>query len=246
MPEVNNDFYSDLGDRWFEGDDHAIALLRVESVVKIDYTLQTLAALGIAPGARVLDVACGAGLVALPVAEAGYRVHGVDTAAGAIATAQARTPENVPATFAVGDAYALDAEDDSMDAVLLLDMLEHVDRPADVIAEAARVVRPGGAVVFHTFNQTPLAWLLAIHGFRFVVRDVPDHVHVYRLFIPPADLARMHADVGLGVREILGVRPRLDRPFWRSVLRRRVDPAFRFVISGPPWVGYIGHAVRGG
>jgi 2-polyprenyl-6-hydroxyphenyl methylase/3-demethylubiquinone-9 3-methyltransferase len=125
-------------------------------------------------------------------------------------------------------------------------MLEHVERPGDVLREAARVVRPGGAVVFHTFNRTPLAWLLAIHGFRFVVRDVPDHVHVYRLFIPPTDLTRMSADVGLGVREVVGVRPKLDRPFWRSLAQRRIAPGFRFVMDGPPWIGYIGHAVRGG
>ena len=62
MPQVNNDFYTDLGDAWFEGDDHPIALLRAESRVKVDYTMETLHALGIGPGARVLDVACGAGL----------------------------------------------------------------------------------------------------------------------------------------------------------------------------------------
>ena len=244
MPEVNNAFYDDLGDGWFEGDAHPIALLRAESRVKVRYTLDVLRQRQIGPGARVLDVACGAGLVALPLAEAGYHMEGIDLAAGAIEEATRRTPEGVSATFQTGDAYALDAEDETYDAVLLLDMLEHVDRPADVIAEAARVVRPGGAVVFHTFNRTPLAWALAIHGFKVVTPGGPPHIHVYDLFIPPADLRQMHARAGLDVQEIRGVHPVPNKAFWRSVVRRRVDPAFAFKIGGPPWIGYLGHALK--
>ena len=247
MPTVNNAFYDTLGSAWFEGDDHPIALLRAESRVKMDYTLRALRERGIGRGASVLDVACGAGLVALPLAEAGYRVHGVDLAEGAIREAQARAPEATPsggrATFATGDAYALDAPDGAYDAALLLDMLEHVERPADAIAEAARVVRPGGVVVFHTFNRTPLAWLLAIHGFKVVTPGGPPHIHVYRLFIPPRDLRRMCDRAGLDVQDLQGVHPVPNRGLWRSVRQRRVDPGFSFAVGGPPWIGYIGTAV---
>ncbi len=243
-PAINNDFYSDLGDRWFEGDDHAIALLRAEGFLKTAYVREVLDRMGVAAGALVLDAACGAGLVALPLADAGYSVHGIDLAEGAISTAQGRVPLGQQATFAVGDATALDAEDSSFDVVLLLDMLEHVEQPDLVLKEAARVVRPGGVVVFNTFNQTPLSWLIAIHGFKFVVRDAPDHIHVYRLFIPPSDLREMATGHGLDVQEIRGVRPRLNSAFWRSVSRRRVDEAFRFMYTGSQAVGYIGFASR--
>lgn len=244
MPSVNNAFYSDLGDRWYEGDDHAIALLRAEMPLKLEFVLEQLAAHGLAPGARVLDVACGGGLVSFPLAEAGYEVHGVDLAEGAIESARSRVPASSTATFAVGDAYALDAEDASFDAVLLLDMLEHVERPADVLAEAARVVRPGGLVVFNTFNSTPLAWLLAVHGFKFVVRDAPDHIHVFDLFIAPSELAEMAAEVGLNVEVIRGVRPALGKPFWWSLGHRRIHPDFQFRFTASPAVGYMGSAVR--
>jgi 2-polyprenyl-6-hydroxyphenyl methylase/3-demethylubiquinone-9 3-methyltransferase len=244
VPQINNAFYSDLGDRWFEGDDHAIALLRAEGFLKTAYVREVFDRVGITPGSTVIDAACGAGLVALPLADAGYCVRGVDLAEGAIATARARVQEGVPATFEVGDATALPAADASADAVLLLDMLEHIEQPERVLAEAARVLRPGGVAVFNTFNQTPLAWLVAIHGFKFVVREAPAHIHVYRLFIPPQRLRAMAADVGLDVPEIRGVRPVLGRPFWRSLLRRRVDPGFRFTYTGSQAVGYIGFAVR--
>ena len=246
MPTVNNDFYSDLGDRWFEGDDHAIDLLRREGQLKTAFVLETLDRHGIAPPARVLDVACGAGLISLPLADAGFHVTGVDLAEGALEAARRRVPEGAVATFRTADALDLDIDDGAFDAVLLLDMLEHVDRPDRAIAEAGRVVRPGGVVVFSTFNQTPLAWLLAIHGFKFVVRDAPKHIHVWDLFIPPADLRGYVADAGLVVDEIRGMRPAFNGGFVRSILRRRIDPGFRFTYTDSLSVGYIGVAVRRG
>ena len=244
MPAVNNAFYDDLGERWFEGDDHAIALLRAEARLKLPYALGVLARHGIGPGSRVLDVACGAGLIALPLAEQGYHVDGVDLSAGSLEVARARVPAGADAHFRVGDATALDADDASYDAVLLFDMLEHVEDQRGVLAEAARVVRPGGVVLFNTFNQTPLAWLVAVHGFRFVVREAPEHLHVWRLFLAPSALEAMAEAAGLAVEEVVGVRPRLGGPFWRSVVRRRVDPDFAFTTTRSRAVGYLGTAVR--
>lgn len=245
MPAVNNAFYEDLGDRWFEDDGHAIALLRAEGYLKTAYVREVFDRYRLAEGARVLDVACGAGLISIPLADAGYRVEGIDLAGGALDVARQRLPEGADATFRVGDATALDADDATYDAVLLLDMLEHVEKPARVLAEAARVVRPGGLVLFNTFNRTPLSWLVAVHGFKFVVRDAPQHLHVWRLFIPPDTLREMAANVGLHVEEIRGVRPQLNGAFWRSLRRRRVDPGFRFTYTASLAVGYIGTAVRG-
>lgn len=240
-PRVNNTFYSDLGDRWFEDDGHAIALLRAEATIKTEYVRALMRRQGMPRSARVLDVACGAGLVSAPLARDGARVIGIDLAAGAIKAAQRRAPAT--ATYRVGDAYALDEAAASVDVVLLMDMLEHVERPADVLCEASRVARPGGLVVFHTFNQTPAAWLFAIHGLQCVAREVPQHLHVYDRFISPTDLTRMSRAVGIEVREVQGVRPVLDGAFWRSVRRRRVDPAFRFTTTRSKAVGYMGYGV---
>ncbi len=245
MSAINNAFYSDLGNRWFEGDDHAIALLRAESVIKIAYVRKVLGDVGLEPGARVLDVACGAGLVALPIAEAGFSVKGIDLAQGAIEIATSRTPPGTDASFTVADAYDTREPDAHYDSVLLLDMLEHVERPRDVLAEAARVLRPGGVAVFHTFNRTPAAWLLAIHGMKIVARYTPDHVHVYELFITPEELSQMAGEVGLAVTEIQGVRPVANSAFWWSVLHRRIHPAFAFTHTRSRAVGYLGYMVKG-
>jgi 2-polyprenyl-6-hydroxyphenyl methylase/3-demethylubiquinone-9 3-methyltransferase len=113
-----------------------------------------------------------------------------------------------------------------------------------VIEEARRVVRPGGVVIIHTFNRTPLAWALAIHGMKVVARDTPPHVHVYNLFLKPAELRRMCSKAALEVRQMRGVRVVVDRAFWWSVLRRRIHPEFAFKYTKSLAVGYAGYAVR--
>jgi 2-polyprenyl-6-hydroxyphenyl methylase/3-demethylubiquinone-9 3-methyltransferase len=242
---VNNDFYDTLGELWFEGDAHAVALLRAEARLKVRYAS---AALGERPR-RVADIACGAGLVTMPLAAAGHDVVGIDFAHGAIAAAEAERARRDPCgawrlVFAQGDALALDLPDASFDAVLLLDFLEHTESPERALAEAARILRPGGTLVFHTFNRTPLAWLLAVHGIALLCRDTPEHVHVYRLFLKPDELRRLLRRHGLEVDEIRGMRPCFGWEFWRSLARRRVMPGFDFTHARSLAVGYIGRAVK--
>src|SRR4051812_49163755 len=90
---VNNAFYDELGDRWYHDDRHAVALLRAESKLKTTYVLETLSQRGLRPGSRVLDVACGAGFVSIPLAAAGYAVHGVDLSDSSLEIARRRVPE---------------------------------------------------------------------------------------------------------------------------------------------------------
>lgn len=242
---VNNDFYDTLGALWFEGDAHAVALLRAEAKIKVRYTR---AALGESPR-RVADIACGAGLVSMPLAAAGHDVVGIDFARGAIAAAEVERARRDPhgawrLRFAPGDALALDLPDASFDAALLLDFLEHTESPERALAEASRILRPGGTLIFHTFNRTPLAWLLAIHGIALLCRDTPDHVHVYRLFIRPDELGELLRRHRFEVDEICGMRPSFNRDFWQSLARRRVTPGFDFTHTRSLAVGYLGRATK--
>lgn len=116
--------------------------------------LEFLARLAVAPGTRMLDVACGAGQIAIPAARAGVRVTGVDIAANLIEQARGRAQaEGVVAQFDEGDAEALPYEDASFDVVVSLIGAMFAPQPARVAAEVLRVCRPGGRIVMA--NWTP-------------------------------------------------------------------------------------------
>ena len=239
-PLVDNEFYDELGARWHEGDVHAVALLRAETPTRLEYVRGALARAGIAPGARILDVGCGGGFLSNPLAGDGYRVKGVDRSASSLDAARTRAPAGADASYAVGDALALVEPPASYDAVLMMDLLEHLDDPARAVAEAARALRPGGVLVFHTFNRTPEAWLLAVKGIGFVTREGPRNVHSYRMFVTPAELEAAGRACGLERIDLTGIRPVLNGAFASSLLRRRVHPDFAFTLTRSTRVGYLG------
>lgn len=244
LPRINNAFYEDLNDGWYDDDEHPVALLRAEGKTKLAYIESVLKACKILPGARILDIGCGAGLTANPLAQKGYRVTGVDISANSITTARKHAP-NSDAVFSVQDAYHLSEESKSYDVVLMLDFLEHVEDAGKAITEAARVLRDGGIFIYHTFNRTLLARLLVIKAVELFSKNCPEHMHVYHLFRTPAEVEGFLTQVGLSTQDLKGIRPHfLSWPFWSSVFRRRLHKDFRFVLVRSKATGYIGFAKK--
>ncbi|WP_138933264.1 class I SAM-dependent methyltransferase [Roseovarius arcticus] len=97
------------------------------------------------PGTRVLDLCCGHGNVAAGLIRAGAQVVGLDFSTAMLDLARAAVPE---AKFIEGDAMALSFDDGSFDAVTIGFGMPHVPDPPQVIAEARRVLRPGGRLAF--------------------------------------------------------------------------------------------------
>jgi SAM-dependent methyltransferase len=98
---------------------------------------------GLPPG-RAVDAACGTGRYSAYLAAAGHRVIGVDTSADMLAKARAKVPAG---SFAVADLAALPLADDEADLIVCALALPHVPALAPVLAEFARVLRPGGHLI---------------------------------------------------------------------------------------------------
>lgn len=243
LAAVNNAFYDTLGDRWYEAYDDPVALLRAEGRLKNPWVAERIAtSLSNLPG-RILDIGCGAGFLANALAAQGHDVTGIDMSRGSLKVARAR-PQSRPAGYGVADAYRLPFRDACFDAVSALDFLEHVTEPERVVAEAARVLKPGGLFFFHTFNRNRLAWLIVIKGLEWFVRNTPEHMHVLPLFIKPGELEGYCRDAGLRTVEMTGIRPSLGRPFWQMLATRKVPRDFAFRLTPSLNISYLGYAKK--
>jgi SAM-dependent methyltransferase len=109
-----------------------------------------LDAAGVRHDMRLLDVATGPGYAAERAAARGAHPIGIDIAEGMLALARRRRPE---LEFRWGDAEELPFEDGSFDAVVGGFVVNHLPHPERAIAEAARVLAPGGAVAFSVWDR---------------------------------------------------------------------------------------------
>lgn len=183
--------------------------------------LEIIQELEIAPGTQVLDLGCGAGQIAIPLARAGVHVTGVDIATNLIEQARARADaEGLKVRFEEGDAEDLDLPDASFDTVISLIGAMFAPRPQLVAAEMIRVCRPGGSIIM--LNWTPRGFV----GQMF--KTIAKHV-------PPA--AGMPSPVLWG--DEATVRERLEQEISGLSLRRKIYPSFAYPFGVPEVVEFF-------
>jgi len=140
-------------------------------------------------GKAVLDLGCAGGFMAEAMDARGARVTGIDPAAEAVAAARAHAEAQGRAiAYDVGVGEDLPYADAAFDAVVCVDVLEHVRDLGQVLAEVSRVLRPGGLFLFDTINRNPLARLATITIAEDVLRLLPKGTHDPALFITPRAL----------------------------------------------------------
>lgn len=124
-----------------------------------------LDAAGVTAGTRVLDVCCGTGIVTAAAAARGAQPIGFDFSPAMLNQARQWHPE---LHFGEGDAEALPYSDQSLDAVVSNFGVHHVPRPEKALAEAWRVLRPGGRVADTTWAMPAenIAWRLLFDAIR--------------------------------------------------------------------------------
>jgi len=155
------------------------------------------------PGALLVDLGCGGGLLAPRAARLGYRHVGVDLMPSGLGLARDHGVTPIRA-----DAAKIPLADGTADVVIAGELLEHVPDPVAVIAEAGRILRTGGRLILDTVNRTVLAHLIVVTlGERLPGKPLRG-LHDPRLFVPPAVL--VEACARHRIRLVLrGVRPSL-------------------------------------
>ncbi len=183
-------------------------------------------------GLSLLDIGCGGGLVAEPLARLGFAVTAIDADATAIGIARAHAAE---AGLAID--YRRAAVEDvarqrrRFDAVLALEVIEHSADPALFLATAAAMVAPGGGLALSTINRTLRSFALAIVGAEYLLRWVPRGTHRWSKFLRPSEVADMLHKNRLEIETITALRFAPATGDWR--LGGRPDVNYLLFASKP-------------
>ncbi|WP_100444663.1 methyltransferase domain-containing protein [Glycomyces xiaoerkulensis] len=153
------------------------------------------------PEAVLVDLGCGAGLLAPHLAGKGYRHLGVDLSAEALRQAADHGVSGVR-----GDVAAVPLADGCADVVVAGEILEHVPDLPGAVAEACRLLRPGGLLVVDTLAATRLCRWLAIVLAERIPRVATRGVHDPALLVDRAELVRCCAEGGVDPA-LRGIRP---------------------------------------
>ncbi len=152
MP-IDNRWYDGLGAAWWDTRG-PVAALHELNPVRVAYFVEVLRRER--PAARrVLDGGCGGGLVAEALAREGFNVVGLDASLPSLRAAREHASRNgVSVAYLGGDVQRLPFGDEAFDAVVLAELIEHVDDPDRLLRDVARVLAPGGLLLFDTPNRT--------------------------------------------------------------------------------------------
>ena len=235
--EIDN--FSAVSDHWWDIRG-PMAPLHAFTPIRIDYILTNIErfwpkrARSVAPasrpltGLRILDIGCGGGLLAEPMAQLGATVTGIDVSEAAIMTAIAHAKHtNLDIDYRCTTAEDLANTGVNFDVIYASEVIEHVADRSLFIRAIASMLNRKGVVVVTTINRSLPALLFAKFALEYVVRLIPVGTHNPRKFVRPNELRSEFAAVGIMLDDMTGLAPSAGGGF-----RRTSSLAINYAASG--------------
>lgn len=155
---------------------------------------------------RIVDIGCGGGLLAEPLARLGAEVTAIDASAKNINIASLHAEKmGVKVDYRHTSVEDLAATGAQYDVVLTMEVVEHVADVESFMHSAAALVKPGGLLFAATLNRTLKSFAFAIVGAEYVLRWLPRGTHQWNKFLRPSELESYISGNGLALQELTGV-----------------------------------------
>ncbi|MCA8928128.1 MAG: bifunctional 2-polyprenyl-6-hydroxyphenol methylase/3-demethylubiquinol 3-O-methyltransferase UbiG [Alphaproteobacteria bacterium] len=181
-------------------------------------------------GITALDIGCGGGLVAEPLARMGAETLGIDLVPASIAAARQHAKgQGLPLTYRVASAEEVAESGRMFDLVTCLEVVEHVTSPRAFLATVGALVKPGGVLVLSTLNRNLASLAFGKIAAEYLLRWVPAGTHDWRKFLHPSELAAPVRAAGLRVVDVTGLN---------------LHPVYGWQARGPATVNYLLCAVK--
>lgn len=149
-------------------------------------------------GLRILDIGCGGGILAEPLARLGADVVGIDPAEENVEIAKLHAEQSgLAIDYRATTAEELADAGERFDIVIASEVVEHVADLSLFVKRAAEMVKPGGFMAVTTINRTMKSFALAIVGAEYVLRWLPVGTHTWDKFVRPEEMRDRFAANGM-------------------------------------------------
>jgi 2-polyprenyl-6-hydroxyphenyl methylase/3-demethylubiquinone-9 3-methyltransferase len=162
---------------------------------------------------KILDVGCGGGILCEPLARLGATVTGIDASPKAIAAAKQHALKNsLNISYHCGAIESFQEQD--FDVVLALEIIEHVDNPADFIKMCSKKLKKESLFFVSTLNKTWQSYVKAILAAEHILGWIPKGTHDWKKFISPSDLAALLRECNMKFIDLKGIEYKVLNKEW--------------------------------
>jgi len=155
---------------------------------------------------KILDIGCGGGLLAEPMARLGAYVVGLDASEQTISVARAHAKlSRLAIDYRAGSVEELARRAERFDVITALEVAEHVADLDSFLEAIKKLLKPGGLLIMSTLNRTPKSFLLGIVAAEYILGWVPRGTHEWKKFIRPGELAERLSAAGIEALSMTGM-----------------------------------------
>jgi 2-polyprenyl-6-hydroxyphenyl methylase/3-demethylubiquinone-9 3-methyltransferase len=157
-------------------------------------------------GLKILDIGCGGGLLAEPLARLGGDVTGLDASENTIAVAKRHAKAmGLAIDYRATSVEELAKTKNRYDLITALEVVEHVADLSSFFAALVKLLKPDGLLIMSTLSRTPKSFLLGIVAAEYVLGWIPRGTHDWKKFIRPSELVMRLEKNGLRAADLTGL-----------------------------------------
>lgn len=199
---MNNNIFNELAEQWWNpaGPMKSLHIINETRLQYIEHTINL-------DNTHILDVGCGGGILSESLARKKSIVTGIDIEYDLINLAQQHAINNkLNIEYYHTTINDLDLKsDNNFDAIMCMEVLEHVENPNEIIQKCAKLLKQDGHLFISTINKNLKAYAFGIIAAEYLLNTVPKGTHQYDKFIRPSDMKKMLSMSGLVLLDLKGI-----------------------------------------